>query len=290
VTLTSDGPVSRTRAPPRAQLPRNGHELAVAARGLPSRGRNAFSGVSSANDVVTEQRCIGCFSSPQIPLFPTITVTSTRCRTSVSRSPSENPAAPSPSNQHELATPAVRDATAHERVTGASSEGIRTDRGSRNEPGTKVSMTCPHTRRSRRRRRSGRSRRDRARHGAPRRCATAAIGEASTRGATALRASGPNPRWLFVAAAAPPVLVLRAPRMPTRRHPQRGERELEIGYRIARSAPVGADLGCRVGQVHDLRGTERAEAESGKSEAGCRQRSRDRRRAARHWRARESDR
>src|SRR5712691_9604934 len=40
--------------------------------------------------------CMGCFSSPQIPLLPTTPTTSAPKRTSVSRSPSENPSAPSP--------------------------------------------------------------------------------------------------------------------------------------------------------------------------------------------------
>src|SRR5829696_7684102 len=39
---------------------------------------------------------IGCFSRPQIPLLPTIPTTSAPKRTRVSRSPRENPSAPSP--------------------------------------------------------------------------------------------------------------------------------------------------------------------------------------------------
>ena len=44
-----------------------------------------------------------------MPLLPTIAVTSTRWRTSVSRSPSENPSAVA-EQQHELAARAPRDA------------------------------------------------------------------------------------------------------------------------------------------------------------------------------------
>ena len=41
---------------------------------------------------------MGCFSSPQMPLLPQIITTGSRCRTSVSTSISEKPAAPSPSS------------------------------------------------------------------------------------------------------------------------------------------------------------------------------------------------
>src|SRR5580692_11064032 len=41
---------------------------------------------------------MGCFSRPQIPLLPQIITTGSPCRTRVSTSISENPAAPSPSS------------------------------------------------------------------------------------------------------------------------------------------------------------------------------------------------
>src|SRR5580704_1705947 len=41
---------------------------------------------------------MGCFSRPQAPLLPHTMTTGSRCRTSVSASISENPAAPSPSS------------------------------------------------------------------------------------------------------------------------------------------------------------------------------------------------
>ena len=117
----------------RAELARFGHELAVATQ------RVEHLVVARARAGARRRRrsrrsiCIGCFSRPQMPLLPTIVTTSTPNRTSVSRSPSEKPIAPSPSMHHDLAV-RVRERRPRARSPGPC-RGSRTGPGSRKHAG-----------------------------------------------------------------------------------------------------------------------------------------------------------
>ncbi len=141
-------PLQRRRRAARAGSPARRRRPAPA----PPRRSGCCGAQLGGHVIAVDIACIGPFSRPQTPLLPTIITTGSRCRTRVSTSIREKPAAPSPSSRTTW-DDGPRQPGGHARSRGRC-PGSRTGRGPASVRAAPARRSGRRRRRSRRRHRS----------------------------------------------------------------------------------------------------------------------------------------